>query len=126
MPLSRTKVVPQLCIAAALLLACAQTSAAQQTQEQQPSQSDDVVRVTTELVQTDVMVFDKQGRFVEGLQPAQFELRVDGKPQAISFFEMIRAGSLDEDVQLAAARGLGGSREIRTSSKGERAAVRPL
>ena len=71
-----------------------------------PAQDEeDVVRVSTELVQTDVMVFDKQGRFVEGLKPEQFELKVDGKVQTISFFERIVAGSVNEDAQLAAARG---------------------
>ncbi|HEX8474021.1 MAG TPA: VWA domain-containing protein [Pyrinomonadaceae bacterium] len=128
-PLSRKLLSFLFCFNLLVPLIQAQQTPAPTTNAQQPfavEQDDEVVRVDTELVQTDVMVFDKQGRFVEGLQPAQFELRVDGKPQAISFFEMIRAGSLDEDVQLAAARGLGGSREIRTSSKGERAAVRPL
>ena len=56
------------------------------------TQEDDVVRVNTELVQTDVMVFDKQGRFVEGLKPEQFALVIDGKPQPISFFERVTAG----------------------------------
>jgi VWFA-related protein len=51
------------------------------------------------------MVFDKQGRFIENLQRDQFELRVDGKPKPISFFERVKAGSLNEDAQLAAARG---------------------
>ncbi|HEX8775936.1 MAG TPA: VWA domain-containing protein [Pyrinomonadaceae bacterium] len=71
---------------------------------------DDVVRISTELVQTDVMVFDKQGRFIDNLKPEQFELRVDGKPQSISFFERIVAGSTNEESQLAAARGGGGAR----------------
>jgi VWFA-related protein len=56
------------------------------------AQEDDVVRVNTELVQTDIMVFDKQGRFVEGLKPEQFALKIDGKPQPISFFECVTAG----------------------------------
>jgi VWFA-related protein len=67
---------------------------------------DDVVRISTELVQTDVMVFDKQGRFIDNLKPEQFELRVDGKPQPISFFERVLAGSSDEESHLAAARGV--------------------
>ena len=75
---------------------------AQTTQE--PKTRDDVVRVYTELVQTDVMVFDKQGRFVDGLTKENFELRVDGKPRPIQGFEKITAGS-DEETQLAAARG---------------------
>lgn len=67
--------------------------------------AEDVVRISTDLVQTDVMVFDKQGRFIDNLKPEQFELRVDGKPQAISFFERVMAGSSNEESQLAAARG---------------------
>jgi VWFA-related protein len=68
---------------------------------QQEPQPDDVIRVNTELVQTDVMVFDKKGHFVDGLQRGQFELSVDGKPQPISFFEQVKAGSSKEQAQLA-------------------------
>ncbi len=69
-----------------------------------PIPKDDVIRVYTELVQTDVMVFDKQGKFVNNLTAKDFELRVDGKPRTIQSFEQIAAGS-DEESQLAAARG---------------------
>ncbi|HEV2828167.1 MAG TPA: VWA domain-containing protein [Pyrinomonadaceae bacterium] len=65
----------------------------------------DVLRVYTELVQTDVMVFDKQGRFANGLTAADFELRIDGKLKPVEFFEKVTAGSVNEEVQLAAARG---------------------
>ena len=51
------------------------------------------MRINTELVQTGVTVFDKQGRFVDGLKKEDFELRVDGRPVSISFFENIVAGS---------------------------------
>lgn len=68
-----------------------------------PEQDEEVIRITTELVQTDVAVFDKQGRFVDGLRPEQFELQVDGKPQPVAFFEHVRAGSRSEESQLAAA-----------------------
>nr|MBA3766749.1 VWA domain-containing protein [Acidobacteriota bacterium] len=88
-----------------------QTSAA-------PQEAEDVLRINTELVQTDVLVLDKQGRFVDNLQREQFELRVDGKPQAFSFFERVRTGSADEEAQLAAARG------IASTAKG--APVHPL
>lgn len=76
---------------------------------QQPSQNkpaaedDEVLRINTELVQTDVMVFDKQGRFVEGLRPEQFELTLDGKSQPVSFFERVATGSATEAAQLRAA-----------------------
>jgi VWFA-related protein len=75
-----------------------------QTPAPSPKPQEDVIRVFTELVQTDVMVFDKQGKFVNGLTAKDFELRVDGKPRAIQSFEQITAGS-DEESQLAAARG---------------------
>lgn len=83
-----------------LALLIASNTPAQTTQKPQ----DDVVRVYTELVQTDVMVFDKSGKFVNGLKPENFELRVDGKPRPIQAFEQITAGS-SEESQLAAARG---------------------
>lgn len=90
-----------------LLLPWATAQAQQPTPSPPPSpsrSSDDVVRVYTELVQTDVMVFDKQGRFVKDLTKDNFELRIDGKPRPIEAFELITAGS-DEESQLAAARG---------------------
>jgi len=65
---------------------------------------DDVVRTKMELVQTDVTVVDKRGRFVEGLSAEDFELRVDSKLQSLSFFEQVRTGSVDEEMQLTAAR----------------------
>lgn len=73
---------------------------------QRPSaaeREEEVVRITSELVQTDVAVFDRQGRFVDGLTPEQFELQVDGRPQAVTFFERVRAGSRSEEAQLTAA-----------------------
>lgn len=78
-----------------------------QSQAQIPSKpepGDDVVRVKTELVQTDVTVVDKRGRFVDGLKAGQFDLRVDAKSQSLAFFEQVAAGSSAEAEQLAAAR----------------------
>ena len=74
-------------------------------QEQSSGQGDEVLRINTDLVQTDVMVFDKQGRFVDNLKREQFDLRVDNKPQPISFFDSVATGSADEESKLAAARG---------------------
>ena len=70
-----------------------------------PVQSEDVIRVDTALVQTDVTVLEKGGSFVNGLRRDQFVLKIDGKPREISFFERVRAGSRNEEAQLAAARG---------------------
>jgi VWFA-related protein len=74
---------------------------AQQNAPQKP-QTDEVLRINTELVQTGITVVDKQGHFVDGLKQEQFELRIDGKPVAVSFFERVTAGTTGEERQLAA------------------------
>ncbi len=94
-----------LTLAATFCLLVSPIRGQQQQSNQQPSnQTDDVLRISTELVQTDVMVFDRRGRFVDGLQPEEFELSLDGNSQTISFFERVAAGSSKEAAQLAAAR----------------------
>jgi len=105
------------CIALLSIVHAQQQDTARPTQT--PDENQDVIRINTDLVQTDVTVFDKSGRFVDNLPREQFELRVDGKPQPISFFERVTAGSVNEEAQLAAARGV-----ARTSKNP--ATVRPL
>jgi VWFA-related protein len=91
-----------------LLLSCLTLAPPVRAQKNHPpretEQSDDVVRINTELVQSDVMVFDRQGRFVDNLRPEEFELSLEGKKQTLSFFERVTAGSQREAAQLAAAR----------------------
>ena len=50
---------------------------------------DDVVRITTNLVQLDVVVTDKEGRQVTDLRPEEFELYEDGKQQPITSFSYV-------------------------------------
>lgn len=60
------------------------------TQQKQPSQpQEDVVRVTTNLVQVDVAVTDKDGRQVTNLTPEEFEVLEDGRKQQITNFSYI-------------------------------------
>ncbi len=110
-----------LCLALLCLLPAAQLAAfaqpqpaTQQPATQQPAQqpalqqdepAEDVLRVSTSLVQTDVSVVDKKGQFAGGLQSGQFELKVDGRVQPILFFERVTAGSAGEAARIAAARG---------------------
>lgn len=91
-----------------LLVLCLVTTpgpASAQQSTPTPTSDDDVLRISTELVQTDVVVVDKQGRFVDGLKPDQFLLKVDGKAQPITFFERITAGTATEEKQLNSGRG---------------------
>ena len=69
--------------------------------------ADEVVRIKTELVQTDVTVVDRRGRFVSGLGREQFELSVGGKPRLISFFEAVPARASAEDETRAEPGGAG-------------------
>ncbi len=82
--------------------------------------ADDVVRINTSLVQTDVTVVDKRGRVIDGLKPDQFELRVDSKPQPVTFFEEIIAGSPAEEKQLKAREGKSASPTLTQTTIGER------
>lgn len=61
---------------------------------------DEVLRITTNLVQTDVAVFDRKGKFVDGLTQNDFELKVDGKAQPLSFLD--RIGSRGDAASVAA------------------------
>jgi VWFA-related protein len=58
---------------------------------------DDVIRITTELVQTGVVVLGKDGKFVDGLKPEDFVLKIDGRQVTPSFCERVVAGSLREE-----------------------------
>lgn len=64
-----------------------------QTKPDPSGDAQDVIKFDTSLVQTDVMVFDKNGKFVDGLRPEQFQLKIDKTPREISFFELIRSGN---------------------------------
>ncbi|HZI88324.1 MAG TPA: VWA domain-containing protein [Pyrinomonadaceae bacterium] len=88
-----------------LLLISSSFQVLSQTAPQNPpaTPQDEVLKISTDLVQTDLVVLDKKGRNVKGLTKDQFELLVDGQPQNISFFESVETGSTSEAAKLAAA-----------------------
>ncbi|HYE14249.1 MAG TPA: VWA domain-containing protein [Pyrinomonadaceae bacterium] len=53
---------------------------------------DDVVRITSNLVQFDAVVLDKKGQQVTDLRPEDFEVLVDGKQQTITNFSYVSTG----------------------------------
>lgn len=81
---------------------------AQTRQEPQPQQkqtaSDEIVRISTELVQTDVVVTDKNDQLVTDLKLNDFEVYENGKKQEISFIEFVSVDSprRSEDSSLTA------------------------
>ncbi len=58
-------------------------------QSPQRTDDDDVVRITTSLVQTDVVVTDKDGRQVTDLKAEDFEILENGKQQIITNFSYV-------------------------------------
>ena len=59
------------------------------SQQQQNTPADEVVRITTNLVQVDAVVVDKDGRPATDLQAEDFEILEEGRPQPITNFSFI-------------------------------------
>jgi VWFA-related protein len=51
-----------------------------------PSDADDVVRITTNLVQVDAVITDSKGKIVTDLKPEEIEISEDGRQQKITNF----------------------------------------
>jgi VWFA-related protein len=72
------------------------TDRAPPQQQQEPTrpsdEEDEVVRITTNLVQLDAVVTDGEGRHVTDLGPEDFEVLEDGRPQPITNFSFIKTG----------------------------------
>lgn len=70
-----------------------QTPPASRPQSQSsPASDDEVVRISTNLVQVDVVVADKQGNQVTDLQAEDFEILEDERPQEITNFAYVSSG----------------------------------
>jgi VWFA-related protein len=83
-----------LAISALLLFSLLTSSVAQSPSAQVPKQDagqEDVVSITTNLVQIDVVVTDKEGKPVSGLGPEDFEISESGKRQQITHFSYVEA-----------------------------------
>jgi VWFA-related protein len=77
-----------------LLLMVAASAHAQRPQPSpehtiKPADENDIVRVTTNLIQVDAVVTDKHGKVVTNLRPEDFTIFVNGKPQQITNFSFI-------------------------------------
>lgn len=86
----------RLSVSVALLFALISTVIGQQPSTQQEGNGrydDEVVRITTNLVQVDAVVTDKNGRYVTDLQPEDFEVIEDGKKQEVTNFSYINVAS---------------------------------
>jgi VWFA-related protein len=80
------------------LCVAAQTVAPPQQQQQG---EEEVVRITSELVQTDVVVTDKDDRVINDLKLGDFEVYENGKKQDLKFIEYV---GVDEGRRIEGAR----------------------
>ncbi|HYH85370.1 MAG TPA: VWA domain-containing protein [Pyrinomonadaceae bacterium] len=78
-----------------------------QSQQQPNPYEDEVVRITSNLVQFDAVVTDKQGRLVTDLRPEDFEVLVDGKPRDITNFSFVDLNTSQPVVRTNAERARG-------------------
>jgi VWFA-related protein len=71
------------------------TQPASQTQPapQRQESEDEVVRITTNLVQVDAVVTDRNGKQVTDLAAGEIQILEDGRPQKISNFSFVDSGS---------------------------------
>src|SRR6267143_7107154 len=72
-------------------------NAQQRDPQKQPApQSDqDVVRISTNLVQVDPVITDSKGKQVTDLRPEEVQILEDGKPQTITNFSYIALESTE-------------------------------
>lgn len=72
-----------------LISVSGQNLPASPTPQPQQQDSDDVVRITANLVQVDAVVTDGEGRIVTDLRPEEIEIREDNRPQKITNFSFV-------------------------------------
>ncbi|HEX8921331.1 MAG TPA: VWA domain-containing protein [Pyrinomonadaceae bacterium] len=58
-------------------------------QRQEQADEEEVVRITTNLVQVDAVITDKSGKLVTDLRPEEVEILEDGRPQKITNFSFV-------------------------------------
>lgn len=87
----KTKLIALACLAA-LWLQSLPTSAQQKTPD---DAADEVVRITTNLVQIDAVVTDKKGRHVPDLKQEEFEIYENGRRQEITNFSYVASGEYE-------------------------------
>lgn len=81
----KNKILALLTVLILAAVAFSQTGRQKKSSEEQP------IRISTELVQLDVVVTDKTGLVARGLSKNEFELYEGGKKQLISFFALVDA-----------------------------------
>ncbi len=102
------RIVALMLLGATALCAVAQTPNSPQKPRQEIA-PDDVLRITTELVQTDVVVTDKNDQVVTNLKLEDFEVYENGKKQDLKFMELVSIDKPRKDTLAKIAPGVDAS-----------------
>src|SRR4029079_16837036 len=90
-------------IVAAILLAAAASYPQSPAQTPTPKiTDDDVVKISTNVIQLDVSVTDREGRVVRDLRPDEFEVFENGRKQKITGFSFVSGGQKKDVLRTAA------------------------
>src|SRR5713226_484530 len=87
----------------ALCTVVAQTPQTPQKPQQEVA-PEDIIRITTNLVQTDVVVTDKNDKIIKDLKLEDFELYDNGKKQDLKFLEFVGLEGADKERRSEGAR----------------------
>src|SRR5215212_10322587 len=90
---------PRLLVALSLLLCCAPRARGQESRK--PQEKEEVVTVKSTLVNIDVTVKDKSGKYVTDLAPEEFTVYENGVRQKVEFFDPPFGGSGDAGAAIA-------------------------
>lgn len=64
-----------------------------------PPENEDVLKISTNLIQIDVTVTDKKGKIVTDLKPEDFEIYENGKKQEMSNFSFVTVSSAGDSPE---------------------------
>ena len=88
-------------ILALAFVSLATLSNSAQTPTPTPVDDNDVVRITTTLIQVDVTVTDKKGKIISDLKPEDFEIFENDERQDITNFSFVAAGAQPSQTKIA-------------------------
>ena len=88
----------------------------QQQPQPQPQQPQITFRAEVNYVEVDARVLDREGKFVTGLKPEDFQVFEDGKPQKIAAFSMVNIPLERAERPLFASKPI--ERDVRTNLEG--------
>src|ERR1044071_8425055 len=100
----KRSVLPTLGLMFSLLAPAAGRQTPVEPRQQSAPDEDEVVRISTNLVQVDAVVTDGDGRQVTDLDARDFEILEDGKPQTITNFSYVSLGGPEAHATPAPAR----------------------